>query len=521
MSGVTGRPLPQGWCWASLDDLSNLLAGNPAPQRKEQFAESGPPFVRVQDMGRLGARMMLADTQDHLADGVLNGLRLFPTGSVLFTKSGASTLLNQRAVLQRPMYIVSHIAVAIPENGILSEWLYYWLSTVDFSRYAHATTLPSLPFSKIKQIAVPVAPRTEQIRIADTLDELFSDLDAGVAALERARDKLKLYRAAVLKAAVEGDLTADWREQHPNADPAGELIERLLAERRRRWEEDQLRKFEEKGKAPPKNWKARYKAPVAPDTASLPSLPEGWCWATVDQCSLRIRYGSSAKTDNASAGIPVLRMGNLTSDGRLLFDKLKHLPSDHYEFPDLLLMEGDVLFNRTNSAELVGKAAVYSGVPHPCSFASYLIQVRLLPGISSKILTYALNGGSGRAWIKTVLNQTVGQANVNGTKLAAFAFPLPPAAEQDAVIDVAENQLSVIEQLEAAIDAKLQSARILRQSILKHAFSGKLVLQDPNDEPAAELLKRIAAERTARTRKTVAAKGSGSVRRRRSPGKPK
>ena len=521
MSGSTGGQLPSGWSWTSLAHVSNLLSGNPAPQGKEKFRESGPSFVRVQDMGRLGTRMRLADTKDHLAESVAKSLRLFPAGSVLFTKSGASTLLNQRAVLQRPMYVVSHIAAAIPEKGILSEWLYHWLSTVDFSRYAHATTLPSLPFSKIKHIAVPVAPRTEQTRIADTLDELFSGLEAGVAALKRARDRLQLYRASVLKAAVEGTLTVDWRKQHPNAEPASELLKRILVERRRHWEEDQLRKFEEKGKAPPKNWKAKYKEPVAPDTARIPSLPEGWCWATVDQCSLRIRYGSSAKTNDASTGIPVLRMGNLTSDGRLLFDKLKYLPSDHYEFPDLLLTEGDVLFNRTNSAELVGKAAVYSGVPHPCSFASYLIQVRLLPGISPEILTYALNGGLGRAWIKAVVNQTVGQANVNGTKLAAFTFPLPPATEQEAAIGTSENQLSVIEQLEADIDAKLQSAQTLRQSILKHAFTGKLVPQDPHDEPAAKLLKRIAAERTVRTRQSAAAKNTDSARRRRQRAKTK
>ncbi len=283
MSGDDGKQLPSGWRWASLDKISNLLAGNPAPQGDEKFTEPGPTFVRVQDMGRLGTRMRLTDTKDHLTESVAENLRLFPAGSVLFTKSGASTLLNQRAVLQRPMYMVSHIAASIPEKGVLSQWLYYWLSTVDFFHYTHATTLPSLPFSKIKGITVPVAPTAEQTRIADTLDELFSDLDAGVAALERARDKLKLHRASVLKAAVEGALTAEWRAQHPNAEPASELLKRILAECRRRWEHDQLRKFEEQGKTPPKNWKARYKEPVAPDTAALPALPEGWCRATVDQ----------------------------------------------------------------------------------------------------------------------------------------------------------------------------------------------------------------------------------------------
>lgn len=111
--------------------------------------------------------------------------------------------------------------------------------------------------------------------------------------------------------------------------------------------------------------------------------------------------------------------------------------------------------------------------------------------------------------------------HLTGESLASYPVPLPPSSEQEAIVATVNNQLSVIEQLEADIDAKLQSAQILRQSILKHAFAGKLVPQDPNDEPAAELLKRIAAERVARTRKTAAAKGSGSARRRRQRSKPK
>ena len=136
-----------------------------------------------------------------------------------------------------------------------------------------------VPAAFLKSLRVPVAPTAEQERIADAFDELLSDLDAGVAALERVRDKLKLYRGAVLKAAVEGALTAQWRRQHPQTEPASELLKRILAERRQRWEAKQLRKFQEKGREPPKNWKAKFKEQVAPDAADLPRLPEGWCSA--------------------------------------------------------------------------------------------------------------------------------------------------------------------------------------------------------------------------------------------------
>lgn len=516
MSGSTGGQLPSGWSWTSLDNVSNLLSGNPAPQGKEKFRESGPPFVRVQDMGRLGTRMRLADTKDHLAESVVKSLRLFPAGSVLFTKSGASTLLNQRAVLQRPMYIVSHIAAAIPEKGILSEWLYHWLSTVDFSHYAHATTLPSLPFSKIKQIAVPVAPRTEQTRIADTLDELFSDLDAGVAALKRARDRLKLYRASVLKAAVEGALTADWRKQHSNTEPASELLKHVLAERRRRWGENQLHKFEEKGKAPPKNWKAKYKEPVAPDTSSLPSLPEGWCWATFAEIANQRLGKMLDKAKNVGRLRSYLRNVN-TRWFSFDLDDLAEMRIGDEEFPNVSVQFGDLVVCEGGEP---GRCAVWDRKNESIAIQKALHRIRPSRGVSSHYLSFVLAAGTYNGRLKKAFTGT-GINHLTGESLASYPVPLPPSSEQEAIVATVNNQLSVIEQLETDIDAKLQNAQILRQSILKHAFAGKLVPQDPNDEPAAELLKRITAERVARTRKTAAAKGSGSARRRRQRSKPK
>jgi type I restriction enzyme S subunit len=113
----------------------------------------------------------------------------------------------------------------------------------------------------------------------------------------------------------------------------------------------------------------------------------------------------------------------------------------------------------------------------------------------SRLIAFTLDGVMGRQWIKDVVNQTVGQANVNGTKLASFAFPLPPKDEQAIIVEYAEDQTSVIDHLEADVEGKMGSADSLRQSILRHAFSGQLAPQNPSDEPVSELLKRIAAER--------------------------
>ena len=496
--------VPRGWVFRPLIEVAQV---NPPLGRHIPDDHVPVTFVPMRAVGVEGEG--LTDPEIRPYGKVKKGYTAFRSGDVIMAKI-TPCMENGKtmAVPEVPGGVCfgsTEFHVIRPEKGITSKWIEHFLLQHKTRRDAQRQMVGGVgqmrvPAEFLNTVRIPVAPSAEQARIGEALDEFFSDIDAGVAALERARDSLKRYRASVLKAAVEGTLTADWRAAHPDVEPASELLKRIIAERLRRWEEDWLGKFAEKGKVPPKNWRVKYKKPAAPDTANLPPLPERWCWTTVDQCSSLIQYGSSSKASRDSTGIPVLRMGNITTHGGLLLDDLKYLPHHHDEFPELLLGKDDLIFNRTNSVELVGKTAAYSGDPSPCSFASYLIRVRLLKDIASETVLYALNGGFGRAWIRRVVNQTVGQANVNGSKLASFAFPLLPVAEQDAVVEAVGDQLSIIDHLETEFDAKLNAAQGLRQSILCDAFSGKLVPQDPTDEPASELLERIAADRGARGR---------------------
>src|SRR5262249_16010328 len=195
--------------------------------------------------------------------------------------------------------------------------LWYFLRALRFEDRGY-----SRHFQFLRKSSLPLPPIVEQVRIADTLDELLSELDAGVAMLERVREKLKLYRTSVLKAAIEGALTADWRKQHQQIEPAAELLNYILAERRRRWEEDQLRKFKEKGQKQPANWKAKYDEPVTPDTLNLPVLPEGWCWATVGQLAHVTSGQTPPGMPSVSAdGGPVVwfRVGDMNAPGNDMY----------------------------------------------------------------------------------------------------------------------------------------------------------------------------------------------------------
>ena len=400
-----------------------------------------------------------------------------------------------------------------PLSGIDSRYLAYFLRQNYVRDYLAANasgvggSLMRIRAAILQDLAFRLAPRAEQSCIAEKLDELFSDLDAGVAALERVRDKLKRYRASVLMVAVEGTLTADWRAAHSDVAPASELLKRILVERRQHWEEEQIRKFEENGKVLPKNWRTRYKEPIVADTAALPPLPGGWCWATFDQIG-EIQGGlqKSPARVPIESHFPYLRVANVHR-GVLDLSDLYRFELTNEELKRLRLEPGDILIVEGNGSRTqIGRCAIWSGEVENCVHQNHIIRLRPLSGMRSTYIDVFLNSPIGQARIQNVASSTSGLYTLSVGKIRRLPIALPNAVEQDAIAGSVEELLSVIDHLEVGIDAKLKTAQGLRQAILRRAFTGRLVLQNPSDEPASELLKRIADEREARKRETTAAK---------------
>ena len=208
-----------------------------------------------------------------------------------------------------------------------------------------------------------------------------------------------------------------------------------------------------------------------------------------------MQYGSSEKASYDSTGIPVLRMGNI-QDGKISFVGLKYYPANWSSLNEFLLGDGDILFNRTNSAELVGKSAVYKSEYPKAVFASYLIRVRVNKEFyNPNMLSFFINSFHGHEYISSVVSQQVGQANVNGRKLSMMPIPLPPLSEQNKIVEEIEKLYSLAYNIENNVIQSLRQGERLRQSILKMAFAGKLVSQDPTDERASILLERIRDEK--------------------------
>lgn len=387
-----------------------------------------------------------------------------------------------------------------PVAGVVSGYLAHFLRQSPIRDFLARTaagvggSLMRVKATTLRDLQFDLAPLPEQDRIVDTLDELFSALDAGVAELQRVRDKLSRYRASVLKAAVEGALTADWREANASTEPAEQLLERILVERRATWEKEQLAKFAARKQLPPLHWKARYRPPVEPRRSGLSPLPNMWYWSSLDQVGVLDRGKSRHRPRDAAflygGPYPFVQTGDVRKARQYLrqFSQTYSeagLAQSRLWKPDTLCIT--IAANIAETAILSFDACFPDsvvGVVFNADFVSVRYVELFLRHAKTRIAAYA---------------PATAQKNINNDILRLLAVPLPPIEEQAAIVEIVEAHLSVLDHLEDDLTAKIKAAGSLRQSILRHAFAGKLVHQDPSDEPASELIKRIAEQRKGRS----------------------
>jgi type I restriction enzyme, S subunit len=494
-----GNGLPKGWVEAILGDVLRIIRG---VSYKKEHASRTPkashvPLLRATN---IGAELDF-DELVYVPTSCVDQEQMLVAGDIVVaSSSGSKTVVGKASRLTADWHgsfgaFCMGLRVVPPVD---SQYICYFMQTHEYrhqiSELASGSNINNLRRDHIDSFPFRLAPLPEQHRIVEKIEELFSDLDAGVASLQRAKANLKRYRASVLKSAVEGRLTREWRKEHPQAEDGQMLLDRILRERREKWEKDQLLKFKEKGKEPPKNWESKYEEPTAPGTSDLPELPEGWVWATVEQLATDVTVGhvGSMKERYVDEGIPFLRSQNVRP---LRYDRLglRHIPTDfHDELAKSRLYGGELLVVRSGN---IGEACVYpKGEPE--ANCADLVITRLLDEVLAEYVALFVVSPVGQS---SVLGKQTGSAlpHFNVGAMERSPIPLPPLAEQEQIVTLVEERLSQIDSAEKTIDAELIRSKRLRQSILKRAFEGKLVPQDPQDEPASVLLERIKASRDA------------------------
>lgn len=492
------------WERAPLADVASILNG--APFDSALFSSvDGMPLVRIRDV--------IAGKTATYYTGPYDDTYLVEKGDLLVGMDGdfnsglwssTTALLNQRVCKISPeesLYDKQLLAFALPG----------YLAAINAN--TPSVTVKHLSSKTIGEIGLPLPPRTEQTRIVAKLEELLSDLDAGVAELTAAQTKLQQYRRSLLKAAVEGALTAPWREAQSRlgapTKTGAHLLESILNERRARWEEKQLAKFKEQGRTPPQDWRTKYPEPAQPDATALPALPEGWVWATVDSLLSDIETGKSFKCEERppeSDEVGVVKVSAVTW-GVYDEDESKTCRDESMVRPDLFVRAGDFLFSRANTLELVGACVIAA-------------QVTKRVMLSDKILRFVLVNDSLKAWLLTLLRSELGRKsiearasgnqesmrNIGQERLRQIPVPLPSAQELEYGEGLIERCLEAAKLQMHAIEISLKQSTAQRQNILRAAFAGQLAPQDPNDEPASVLLERIRAEREERASQPKARK---------------
>ena len=495
--------VPNSWVWTKLSALGDIVAGGTPSTKEPTYWADEISWISPADLTGYSAKTIKRGAKSISRIGLANSsAKVMPAGSVHFSTRAP---IGHVVISSEPLATNQGFKSLVPAPGIFNDYVYYYLmASRDYARKrGSGTTFLELSGRAFGELPIPLAPTATQHKVVAKIEELFSELDKGIESLKAARAKLNVYRQAVLKLAFEGKLTAQWREDNKDKlETPEQLLARIKQEREARYEQQlqewkaAVKKWEEGGKSGKKPQRPKKLSQVADlfhdVTAKLPPLPESWIWEKLGWMTCGVEYGTAAKS--ATTGrVPVLRMGNI-QNAKFDWADLVYT-SDDNEIAEYLLHDGDVLFNRTNSPELVGKTAIYRG-ERPAVFAGYLIRVNhIRTVVNGQYLNLFLNSHVARQYGNNVKTDGVNQSNINGAKLSNYPFPYCSIEEQHEIAGILEKTFSLLDETEANIVQELQKADALRQSILKKAFTGQLVPQDPYDESASVLLDRIKAER--------------------------
>jgi len=485
----------RGWAQASLGEIVSLSKSKANPQDTKLKTYVGLEHIEssTRKILSFGKASDVKSTKNH-----------FIGNDILYGK--LRPYLNKVWRSDREGICSTDILVLSPEEGISSGYVERLIFTPEFVEYAMAHSsginLPRTKFSEIKSFALKLPPANEQKRIVAKLEKCEARIDAAREALDDLPKLLEHYRQSVLAAAFRGDLTREWREQNPDAEPAEQLLKGLRKERRQRWEEAEIEKYEAKGKDPPKDWKKKYKAPGPLSKAKLkelPKLPERWCWATVEELAAFEKnalkagpFGSALKKSfYVPSGFKIYGQEQVIREDPYYGDY--YIDEKRYrQLKSCAVSPGDILISLVGT---IGKVLILPKKIEPGIINPRLVKVSLAKGGATPEFL--------KRYLESPISRTAMKAEAHGgtmdvlnlSILRSMPVPVAPLNEQTEISRKCDLALLALGNWNKEVISTENNLNALNHSLLSKAFRGELVTQDPNDAPASKLLLRIAEAR--------------------------
>lgn len=499
------------WANTTLGEVADWGSGGTPSRKNAAYFCGDIPWIKTGELGN----KFIRDAEEKITEEAIakSSAKVFPKGSVGIAMYGAT--IGKVSIFGIDASTNQACAVANPlETALDREFLYYFLLSEKRAliKEGKGGAQPNISQGLLKDWPIQLPPIKEQHRIVAKIEELFSELDKGIENLKTAREQLKVYRQALLKHAFEGKLTEQWRKANADKmETADQLLERIKQEREARYQQ-QL----EEWKAAVKQWEAdgkEGKKPAKPklikkidllNQSELPELPSGWLWFSVSQLCDVVRGGSPRPAGDPKfydGEIPFLKVADITRNPGAYLDSFTHtikkagLRKTRFVKPPILML--------SNSGATLG-------VPKICQIpTTFNDGIAAFLGLTESELLYHYYFWESKTMELRNINQGAAQPNLNTNLIQEYLIPVCSKPEMDAISTSIEESLSINSKLEEDLEQNLKRAEALRQSILKKAFSGQLVPQDPDDEPASVLLDRIAKEKeeaAAKAKKAKAAK---------------
>ena len=445
--------LPDGWRIKTLGEVTDIFKGGTPKRNVERYFQGDIAWATPTDITKLNGALYIDDTATHISEEALgkSAARLLPTGTVLLTSRAT---IGKVAIAKVPMATNQGFANFLCKGEVVNIFLAYYLRSITdlLISLAGGTTFQEVTKTTLLNVGIPLPPLPEQHRIVAKIEELSTKLDSGIDALHKVQTQLKRFRQSVLKAAFEGKLTETWRAEHRD--------------------------------------EVECTSPVAID------LPNGWGWTTLGEISeINPRIDKQSIDDDLEITfLPMKRVEELT--GKIDLSESKRF-SEVKRKSYTAFRDGDVLFAKVTPCMENGKIAIAHDLKNGIGFGSTEFHViRLLEERSTQFFFFYLIQQKFRQDAKRAMTSAVGLLRVPTDYMRKVLIPLPPLAEQETIVAEVKRRLSVADEVEKTVVAELKRAEQLRQSILKKAFSGGLVPQDPSDEPASVLFERIRAEKS-------------------------